>query len=341
MKVSWINGPAWRIHAIFKAAEAGGMIARWCSSSSDKGVIEEVASHALDPFSSVKIVIFLGREAAENKSILNTLIDLAKLSKLLSVVVFNCPKSAAPSLKRESDESGSTRSWETKFNVDGLASEIDSVFGKKMPECIAKRLSWCVSSSSWSDDVDADVARMECEKLLTIFGRSVPSEDDITMACFRQRGEAMKFIINGIENGQVDDVVRETSRGERLLGDAFWGLAISSLIQLWKNSKLDAMRSSAGWSRDAAIAFEKKDKEGSCSSMFNPKYIDKIDRSSPKPHGRSMATAMFSSICVANRFGTDLQQEMWKTRFYATFLLACGSMSPKDVDIIFKATELK
>jgi hypothetical protein len=339
MKVSCLNGPAWRIRAVFKTAESSGMIVRWCSAPSDKGVIEEVTSYALDPFSSAKVVIFLGREAAETKSILNALIDLAKLSERVSIIVFNCPKSAAPSLRRESDQSGSTRSWNTTLNVHELASEIDSVFGKKMPESVAKRLSWCVSSSSWSEDVDADVAKMECEKLLTIFGCSEPSEDDITMACFRQRSEAMKFIMNGIESGQVDDVVRETSRGERLLGEAFFGLAISSMIQLWKSSKLDAMRSSVGWSREAAMAFEKKDKDGLYSAMFSPISVDRIHRSSPKPHGRSMATAMFSSICVANRFGNDLQQEMWKTRFYATVLLACGSLNPKDVNLIFKATE--
>jgi len=111
------------------------------------------------------------------------------------------------------------------------------------------------------------------------------------------------------------------------------------MIQLWKSSKLDAMRSSVGWSREAAMAFEKKDKDGLYSAMFSPISVDRIHRSSPKPHGRSMATAMFSSICVANRFGNDLQQEMWKTRFYATVLLACGSLNPKDVNLIFKATE--
>lgn len=339
MNVTWIDGPMWRVRALADSASRANVAVRWCTSPSDSGIVRDVCSVILDPFSDDKFAVFVGRDALQDNSIASSLQELAGMSSRLTVVVFNCPKSAAAGLRRAADESGSYRKWDTSLTPDALASEMSTVFGKSVPEELSRRLSWCVSTSSWSDDVDADVARMECLKLATIHGSSLPNEDDIVMACFRQRGEAMKFILNAVEAGDIDGAMREASRGERLLGNGFYGLAISALIQLWRGSKLDAMRSSAGWSRDAALEFMKLEKDGKSSQMFNPRAVDKADRSSPKPYGRSMATAMFSSICVASRMNGELQEQMWKTRFYAVLLLACNIITPKDVDIIFRATE--
>ena len=340
MNVTWIDGPMWRVRALADSASRADVAVRWCTSPSDSDIVRDVCSIVLDPFCDSKFAVFVGRQALECKSIAESLHDLAGMSSRLTLVVFYCPNSVAPSLRRVADESGSYRKWDTTLGLDALSSELNSVFGKQMPEGLSRRLSWCVSTSSWSDDVDADVARMECIKLATIHGSSVPSEDDVVMACFRQRGEAMKFILNAVEAGDVDGAMREASRGERLLGGGFYGLAISALIQLWRGAKLDAMRSSAGWSREAALEFMKPEKDGKSSPMFNPRAVDKADRSEPKPYGKSMATAMFSSICVASRMNGELQEQMWKTRFYAVLLLACNIMSPKDVDVIFRATEV-
>jgi hypothetical protein len=340
MKVTWIDGPMWRISNLAESAVSSGITIRWCSSPSDINAIRDIHSIIMDPFSEEKCALFVGRDALEEKSISHSIQGIVDFSDRLTVVVFNSPKSLCPSLRRTADESGSYRKWDTTLSISNLLSEMSSVLGRAVSQELAHRLSWCVSSSSWSDDVDADVARMECVKLATIHQGNLPSEEDIILACFRQRSEAMKFILNAIEQLDIDLVIREATRGERMLGKGFYGLAISSLIQIWRNAKLDAMRSSALWSKDSAMSFMKPEKDGKSAAMFNPRAIEKIDRSDPKSHVKSMAAALFSSICVASRSHGDIQEQMWKTRFYAVLLLSCGSLSPKDVDTLFRATDL-
>lgn len=339
MNIHWIEGPYWRLAALVDKARAANVHVIWCRDA-DCEQIDLLSQLALDPFGDSKLLAIFGRECLEVRGTSSLIEDLLGACSRLTVVVYNCPKSVAPNLKRVADEGGSSRKWETSCDSGGVGDEMDRAFGKKLPEQLTQRLIWCLSRSSFSESIDTDIVHLECEKLSTTFHGKVPSEDEVVLSCFRQRGEGMRFVSDAVESKNADALVKEVSRAERLLGSDFVGFALSASVQLWKSTKLDAMRSSSGWSREAALDFKKVDREGNSSPAFHPRSVDKIDKSHPKVYGKAMAAALIVSKFQAERPGNDLAFEIWKTKFYLSILLAAESIDPKTAFDIFNAWEV-